>query len=307
MNQNKLCRFAWCFLRVGALQGFILVVLAACSLVPVTGSDQQYIPETGFRQLKFEYQGQDVAFDLYVPTHYKRGWLMPLLVSIQAPDATTVQQEIVSSLSVGAEERGFLVLYLRSYDAARLWRYGQGEIGRQDLDFYQELMRHLYIAYDVDPSRIFLVGTGQGAEFSQAIACLFADQVAGVALIAGQYRTDFVCKPALPVSVIMIHGSDDEVMLYNGDGENYQSIPDAARGWAALNGCSLQPQVVYKSGSILVEGWSDCQQHVEVILLTVGGGRHVWPLVGSEPQDTLSPGVDANDLIWQFFLAHNRR
>lgn len=304
---NKLRRIACDFWRLSILPGFILIILAGCSLVPVTGSDQQHRSETGFRQLRFEYQGQDVEYNLYVPHHYKPGRPMPLLISIQDPGVTVVQQEIVSGWSVVAEAKGFLVLYFQSYDAAQSWRYGQGESGTQDLDFYQSLMWHLQIAYDVDPKRVFVVGMGQGAEFSHAIACLFADQVAGAALVSGQYRSDYLCQPAMPLSVIMIHESDDKVMSYHGDGVNYQSIPETASRWANVNGCSMEPRAVYESGSVLAEGWSGCQQNVEVILLTVAGDGHNWTLVGSGSQDLLSIGIDGNDLIWQFFLAHPRR
>jgi len=283
------------WLRV-VLSGLLWILLAGCVVsIPVTGSGDQTASSSLFTRSSFNYLGQKVEYDIYVPPDYRQGRPLPLVISIQDPGSTSEQQEKVTGLTKGAGSTGYLIAYLYSMEGVDHWRYGLSGGPADDLDLFAAWLRHLSIAWDVVPGRLYLVGMGQGAEFAYVLGCTFANQVTAVALVSGRYPVNMNCQPSMPVSVLMIHGTQDQEMPFEAVSP-YQPVRDAARTWAGWNGCESQAASIYTDGNAQADGWSGCQAGTEVVLFSITGGKHTWP--GTD--------LNATELIWQFFLTHTR-
>jgi polyhydroxybutyrate depolymerase len=80
----------------------------------------------------------------------------------------------------------------------------------------------------INPARVAVIGSSQGAEMANRLACDSADLIASVVSVAGQLD---VCEATRPVSALEIHGTNDEVL-------SYQSGVAAIDLWAKADGCT---------------------------------------------------------------------
>jgi phospholipase/carboxylesterase len=72
-------------------------------------------------------------------------------------------------------------------------------------------------AYEVDPSRFYLVGFSQGAILSSAVLLTEPETVSGAVLMSGRSPATFVEQPAAPERltdkpVLVVHGLYDEIL-----------------------------------------------------------------------------------------------
>ena len=170
-----------------------------------------------------------------------------------------------------------------------------------------------------------------------ATACQYADRVAAIGAVAG-LRDVPDCDPARPVPIIAFHGTEDEIVEYDGGmgpkaaalpapdgsgktlGENPgangaiapgsmdQAVPDILTAWADRNGCSGDPTDTEASSDTTRIGYT-CPAGVDVELYRSEGAGHDWP--GSEMSASIGSiigkttfTIDATELIWAFFEQH---
>ncbi|MEO7042013.1 MAG: hypothetical protein ABI035_07120 [Gemmatimonadaceae bacterium] len=119
---------------------------------------------------------------------------------------------------------------------------------------------------------------------------------------------------ARPVSVLMIHGTADENLPYNGgvgsnahDRHDVKPVSYAVDSWRKSDRCMTTP-VVTKSGEVTSSVWSGCADSTLVELLTIDGGGHSWPGAPRLMRATNPPNdaLDATRTAWNFFLLHPR-
>lgn len=90
-----------------------------------------------------------------------------------------------------------------------------------DIAWLHALIQHLETNYPIDPSRVIIVGLSNGGMMAYRYACTYPDEVAGIAVVAGSLQVPD-CKPAVPVSVISVHGGADT------------HVPNAGTRWQPL-------------------------------------------------------------------------
>ena len=153
-------------------------------------------------------------------------------------------------------------------------------------------------------SAVFLAGMSGGARIACRYAAGCADQVAAVAAVAG-LRAPQV-PPAYPVPVVAFHGLPDPRNPYLGghDGPWIESVPEAARSWAAANGVESERSVDELSSTLRRTRYGGGTPG-EVALWTFKNAGHTWP---GRPSDSsahhlglTSTEVDATDEIGRFF------
>ena len=161
--------------------------------------------------------------------------------------------------------------------------------------------------YNVDSKRVFLIGHSNGAVMSHRYACDMAPRVAAiVSLGGGNWFDEGLCAPSAPVSVLVVHGTMDESVNYNGgvapaNGSSYPSAIATVGAWATRNGCTgaLAPTGLLDVDSGLageetrVDAYSGCPTGGAVELWTIENGRH-------EP--ALQP--TSAELFYGFMTAH---
>ena len=101
------------------------------------------------------------------------------------------------------------------------------------------------------------------------------------------------------------------LVFQSSEGETHrrQSIEDEyIPGWAAHNGCASVPMEEQVTQNVRLVRYQDCDEGATVELYAIDGGGHQWPDATFEflPQNfgSATHEISANDLIWDFFVAH---
>jgi polyhydroxybutyrate depolymerase len=88
-----------------------------------------------------------------------------------------------------------------------------------DVGFATAVVRELIAAGQVDPRRIYVMGMSNGAMMSYRLALEMRPAPAAIAAVSGSMAAHSDCAPASgPVSVLVIHGTDDPLVPYGGGG-----------------------------------------------------------------------------------------
>jgi polyhydroxybutyrate depolymerase len=239
--------------------------------------------------------GGDRPTEVIVPSSYRDGEPMPLLVMLHGYGVSGELVEWVFRLKPVAEKRGFLYMHPDGTENAEGKRYwnatdaccappGQGP---DDVVYLRELIGEIVSKWSVDTRRIFLVGHSNGAIMAQRLACDHSELFAAVVSVAGTTWDDASkCKPGSPVSLLEVHGTADGTIRFDGGaffGRPYPGARKVAERWAELDGCDKAPA----EGPTLdldreVEGaeskvlqWRNCRGGSGVELWPITGGSHI--------------------------------
>lgn len=228
-------------------------------------------------------------------------------------------------LNAFADPKGFIVVYPEGLTKG--WNDGRVIPGRaqpDDVKFFSVMIDELVRTQNADPRRIFATGMSNGGFMSFRLACDLADKIAAIAPVAGSMGEGSfpTCKPKRPVPVLMINGTKDPLVPYNGGavarthGRSYP-VPDVMWFWRKVDHCQDMastanlPDRDPHDGSTATKTWctSITDANVEVVNYTVEGGGHTWPggpqylpkfLVGRVNRD-----FNASEVIVEFFSRHS--
>ena len=193
-----------------------------------------------------------------------------------------------------------------------------------DERFIVGLVKRLQERYNIDPDRIYLTGASNGGMMAQLMGCRHSDVFAAIAPVMGSFEKINAdgCAPDRPLSVLLIHGTEDPIVPYEGglrEGPRsplYLSAASNAAHWAGYGECTgdpvttLVPPVEGQTGPILLTRYPGCEPGIEVALCTVTGGGHTWPgSTENYSEDLVGPtsyALNASEYIWAFFKAHPR-
>ncbi len=246
-------------------------------------------------------------------------------------EGATVHQ-LMSNLGPFGDEKGFITITPQGTGPVARW---DTALDSPDVAFIGDLLDEVESNLCVDKERVFVTGLSNGAFMTSAVACKYADRIAAAAPVAGIREIDG-CKPSRPVPVIAFHGTADTFVDFNGglgssvkdlpapDGSgkklgdegvtapqvNGPTIPEITAAWAKRNGCMTKPHEEKVASDVTLITFS-CPKGAEAELYRVEGGGHTWP--GSEFSKQVAAvvgpttsSISANDLMWEFFMAHAR-
>jgi polyhydroxybutyrate depolymerase len=220
-----------------------------------------------------------------------------------------------SEFNALAEEFGFAVCYPQgTLDGSNTPFFNVGYDFQNnetvdDVAFVENLVASLQSMYSLSGEDVFCTGMSNGGDFSYMLACQASETFKGVAPVAGMIMQDIMdsCNPVNEVSILEIHGTQDNVTYWQGDPNNndgwgaYPSIPNTISFFTNLFGLTTLnsntfPNIDPSDGSTV-----SSDQHTEfgsctqVWLYTVNGGGHDWP--GSSGNMDISASREA----WLFF------
>lgn len=248
-------------------------------------------------------------FTVHIPPGYDPEIPAPLMINLHGYTGTMFDQQEYTSMNAKADQEGFIVVHPQALGEPASW-HGPlpGLYGQADKDFFVVLMAYLQALINIDPTRIYATGISNGGTMSNALGCFMSETFAGIAPVAGGH-TDFAnCNIERPVSVLVIHGTDDPTIPYEGREDEVPPVHLWVEYWAQRNGCQPEPQVEQPDPSLKIETWVECNEDVSVQLISRIGGLHVWP--GSSAayfRENVESQINATDIIWEFFEAHPKR
>ena len=110
-----------------------------------------------------------------------------------------------------------------------------------DSSFLREMIESILDRFNVDDSRVYVIGISNGAYMAYRLACDHGDLVAGILAICGGNVNGEELKKrcGAPVHVLHVHGDRDTVVPYGGLGSFLKTAPANVFNWATLvNRCS---------------------------------------------------------------------
>jgi polyhydroxybutyrate depolymerase len=278
---------------------WLAIILAGCQSIPT----REY-QNPGNYEMSLEVAGVERTFLVHVPPQYIPGTPLPLVFNLHGRTDTAEHQQEMSQMNAKADEAGFIVVAPQADDVPPTW-WGAvpGDIGADDMAFFEALLDHLQTEISIDPLRIYATGFSNGASMANRLGCAYPDVFAAVAPVSGGHVGWYECEAQLPVSVIAFHGLDDGIIPYEGN-QNNPKVHDWVEAWAARNGCAPSPDVKTPGKNVTQETWGGCRGDTLVTLYSTEAG-HSWP--GSDFRIDLggpTQAIDATEVIWEFFAAH---
>ncbi len=277
---------------------------------------------TGSLQYSVTVSGHKRVVIVHVPAGYTGSAKVALVLNLHGSESTARAQQTFSGTDTAANADGFIVAYPQALIADGTgydWNIPgvpliNGSLPAasdpSDITFLTSLVTDLAGRYCIDLRQVYATGVSGGGRMASQLACDAAGTFAAIAPVAG-LRIASPCPASRPVPVIAFHGTADPIDPFNGHGEPYwtYSVPTAARLWAAQDRCAASPQVASGSGYSLTK-YAGCAGGAVVELYAIRGEGHEWPggpAMPAEITGVLGPQSDAlnaNSLMWAFFMAH---
>lgn len=269
-------------------------------------------------------------FELTTPPQAETGYRLPLIVVLHRADRPVGDIRRIGRFDLAAVERGFYVAYPTARD--RNWNDRASErdmpaslqrFGPDDTAYVADVIEVAVRDRSVDPDRVYVVGMGDGGRMALRMACEYPELIRGAAAVAASMHWILHdnCKPRQPVPVLLMHGTADPLVPFDGGRPDWQDMDKeahyapvlgAAQSWARHNACRREPRKralpdvnIADSVSTEIYFWDRCAPGGSVLLYVFRGGGHAWPggpalgpedVLGAVPRD-----VDATTEIIAFF------
>jgi len=298
-----------------AALALVVVLLSGCGIVrpgsPApngsAGSQAAAIP-VGNSSRTLQIDGQTRTYLIHRPAALDAS--PALVMMLHGGFGSAPQAEKSYGWDAEADAQRFVVVYPDG--DGRAWNVGGGCCGApgrtnvDDVAFLAAVVHDVELALPIDPARVFATGISNGGMMAYRLACdtsLFAAIGPDSATLLGD------CPSPHPVSVLAIHGTADQNIPYDGgEGSGFAkidgpSIPSVNQLWRTADGCD--PPTSSVSGDVTTS-IASCPSRRTVELITIAGAGHQWPgsTKGRQGADTPYPGLNATQVIWEFFAAH---
>jgi polyhydroxybutyrate depolymerase len=289
----------------GLLAGLALAALAACDspAEPPAESGELASAAAGAAVGTVTVELDKRPFQLHVPRSYDPANPAPLVVVLHGFRASAALQETYFKLTAESDRRGFLYAMpdgTPDREGRRFWNATDAccdfyRTEPDDSGYLRRLIDTVKRSYQVDASRVYIFGHSNGGFMAYRMACEHADQITAVVSLAGAATAQpSQCRPARPVSVLQIHGTEDRTIWYRGGsivGDDYPSVATTLATWRRFNGCGdradtsarpidLDSSIAGRETSITTYA-TGCRGGVRVELWSIEGGAHVPPLTAA--------------------------
>ena len=236
-------------------------------------------------------------YGLKVPAGYDAGHPAPLVVLLHGYTADGERQAAYFGLPAEADKAGFLLATpngTRDLMGNRFWNATDAccdwfHTGVDDVAYIDAVIDEITARYAVDPARVFVVGHSNGAFMANRYACDRSSRVAAIVALAGmQWKDQSHCRPTSPVSVLHVHGRNDETVKYDGgtmpNGAFYPGAVETVDDWAKQNGCNgslastgrrFDLERLIAGDETGEEAYTGCPAGTDLQLWTIERGGHV--------------------------------
>jgi polyhydroxybutyrate depolymerase len=276
------------------------------------------------RVQQVESGGQTRTYLVHLPKNYDRAKHWPVVFVLHGGGGRGQGMDVLTHFDDFADRNGIIGVFPDGITSG--WNDGRvaprlAVHTADDVAFISALLDKLESEYSIDSARVYATGISNGGFMSFRLGCELAPRIAAVAPVASTLSNDLAktCHPARPVPMLMINGTADPLVPYQGgnvfnDGGAIFSAEASAQKWAQMNGCPSGPvttTIPSKTNGGLptkIFKYSGCKSGADVELHAIERGGHTWPggfqylpesLIGKTSRE-----FDANEVIWKFFSTH---
>ncbi len=181
-----------------------------------------------------------------IPSDYNPSTSYPLVVVLHGAGVTGRIQAGFWRMFDVIDEKQFVMVYPDGIN--NVWNATEaccdptGEV--DDVGYITGLIEEAQEVYNIDADRVYLMGHSNGGFMSFRMACERSDLITAIVSLAGSTFDDpDDCQPATPpVSVLVVHGLEDQTIPYEGSMAGAFSFPGAVETverFAVRAGCSV--------------------------------------------------------------------
>jgi polyhydroxybutyrate depolymerase len=264
---------------------------------------------------------------LHVPPNFSRG-TSALVIVLHGSGGNGLGMEIGTGFSTLADQDGFAAVYpdglLESSSGQTDWSYFFNDFA-DDVGFIRQLINTLQTSVGPDPKRIYVTGLSSGALMSHRLGVQLSDLVAAIGVVEGALfskgNPSSIPSSVGPVSVLILHGDQDETVLYCGtstEASQEQSF-NFWSGTLADKCSSFDTPAPLCDGqgnisAVVEKDATSCSANSEVKFYKLIGGIHTWytvPMnvsgqVPFNPDFSSDTGIATRDILWSFFATHSK-
>lgn len=298
-------------MRLGRMCVWLVIVGVGSSLPACRADPEQCVGLAPPADLPLTFGG-DRPTTVLVSPRYDHSCPTPLLVILHGYGVSGILQGLYFDVETFADDHAVIIATpdgTTDPEGNAFWNAGEvccdfGGTPVDDVGYLRDLIAEISASYTIDPARVYVAGHSNGGFMAYRLACELGDDIAAIASLAGASpRSLDGCAAGAP-SVLQIHGTADDTVLYDGGsnilGNGGPTYPGAAASvalWAAKHACASGPAAYDTVDFDLGQGGVDteraryrgCAAGRSVELWTIEDGGHV-PVV-------FSPGLE---LIWQW-------
>ena len=274
--------------------------------------------------------GMERSYRLYVPPNAAARDRLPLIAVLHGGGGAGISMIGMTkgSFHTLADREGALIVYPDALN--HNWNDGRDDFQSKshtaridDVGFLRALVKDLSARFPVDPARVYATGASNGGMMSIRLACEAADLFAAVAPVIGSMPASIAdtCKPARPIGVVMMNGTEDRLVPYDG-GTVLQrrgtvlGVEDTARRFASMNSCAALPATEPLPNRDIDDDtkatritYSGCSSGGGMVLYRIDGGGHTWPMgmpYAPRLAGRVSQEIDGTAVIWDFLQQYRR-
>jgi poly(hydroxyalkanoate) depolymerase family esterase len=276
-----------------------------------------------------------LAYQLYVPSSYKAGTAMPMVVALHGctQSADTFRQ--LTQWDRLAESKGFIVVFPQqdaNNNNMKCWNFFQSanmNRGSGEPAMIAGITQSVQQRYSVDKRRTYVGGLSAGGAMSSVMAATYPDLYAAAGIGSGcEYAATATCagyKSADPVqaghaayTAMGSYARAMPVIVFEGDQDT--TVPpinaqQAVQQWQTTDGLALKGTVPAaptstSSGTApggrtyTTEHYGDGSGHELIQSWLVHGMGHAWSGGNASQQYSDPAGPDETAAMYGFFLSH---
>ncbi|WP_207496967.1 extracellular catalytic domain type 1 short-chain-length polyhydroxyalkanoate depolymerase [Aridibaculum aurantiacum] len=289
-------------------KSFLLVLLTLCVFQAFSQAKQFKVGDDRRRYI------------VYLPTGYHADSMKkyPLVFNFHGGGMTMTEQMFYSGMNKSADKNSFIAVYPQGINQD--WNVGfetSYRHGTNDVGFVEKLLEYLVKQYRVDETAVYATGLSRGGFFCHRLAAELPGKIAAIASVGGLLPDSVVAfhTSKTPIPVMIIHGTADEVVKYEGKTGAYKSAAETYNYWKVLNNLSAAKETTttidrHRSDSTTVTTRTVGDGKAAVSLVSIVGGGHTLP--GADafnigfPLGKTTREIEFNEITWNFFARYRR-
>jgi len=311
----------------------ILVTLSVLGLFSFCKTIPKFVPVSEHNLTKIQSDGIERDFHYYIPKN-KTNTKYSLIFILHGGGGSGEGMIYLTRMSDLASENNYIAVYPNGFE--NRWNDGRSlphsstdKRNTKDVLFFRQMIEYFKTKYEIDTSKIHVVGLSNGGFMAQRILCEAADIFASGFSIAAT-TSKFIseqCSLPEPVSLGFIFGKKDDVVPYKGGsiqipismepnaakvfGGESLSFLESLSIWKKRLKCDKE-EIEYIDGlkkktqkDILKYSFTNCSTNSMLNAYLIESGGHFWPhgfyYLNEKNSGYLTNDLDATKVVIQFF------
>ncbi|MFI1678690.1 alpha/beta hydrolase family esterase [Streptomyces sp. NPDC020607] len=256
-------------------------------------------PRPGDQKVTLSWKGEKRVYTVHAPPGFSRTESLPLVVAMHPYPGDGRAAAAISGLNAKADDEKFLVAYPDGLNKGFNAMICCGT--EDDVGFIRTITKRLTRTWNADRDRVYATGISNGGDMTYKLAVELPDTFAAIAPVSGGFLgTDAEkasYRPKSPVSVITFLGGADQY---------FPAMDKGIKTWQDRLSCTARSSDSLRNTGIK-KTEASCRDGSDVVVHRLPDMGHSWPGGAGGGMSDPTAGINATDLMWEFFKSHPRK